>query len=70
MVVFGDEVENIPNICFISDEKGEAEKVLAIDIGGNAWILNIWKSKQPATRVKHPDQKPLRSEEFYPGLSK
>ena len=34
---------NIPNLDFIDDEAGEADKVAAIDIAGNVWILDIWK---------------------------
>jgi hypothetical protein len=34
---------NIPNLDFIDDEAGEADKVAAIDIAGSVWILDIWK---------------------------
>ncbi|KAL2261717.1 hypothetical protein VTK26DRAFT_3515 [Humicola hyalothermophila] len=34
---------NIPNIDFINDEDGEAERVAAIDIFGTVWLLDIWK---------------------------
>ncbi|EGS19000.1 uncharacterized protein CTHT_0056200 [Thermochaetoides thermophila DSM 1495] len=33
---------NIPNISFLDDEHGEAEKVVAIDIWANVWLLDIW----------------------------
>ncbi|KAL2165514.1 hypothetical protein VTH06DRAFT_814 [Thermothelomyces fergusii] len=33
---------NIPNICFLDDEEGNADKVVAIDIVGTVWILDIW----------------------------
>lgn len=34
---------NIPTVAFIDDEDGNADKVLAADISGNTWILDIWK---------------------------
>jgi hypothetical protein len=33
---------NVPNIAFVDDETGEAEKVVAIDLSGTAWFLDIW----------------------------
>lgn len=41
---------NIPNVTFIDDEAGEAEKVAAIDIIGNVWLLDIWKIGEPPVR--------------------
>ncbi|KAJ8132343.1 hypothetical protein O1611_g1281 [Lasiodiplodia mahajangana] len=38
----GDEGDNIPNVAFSSDADGVAVEVLAIDISGKLWILNIW----------------------------
>ncbi|KAK4129326.1 hypothetical protein N657DRAFT_639929 [Parathielavia appendiculata] len=34
---------NVPNLDFIDDELGEAEKVAATDVVGNVWLLDIWK---------------------------
>ena len=34
---------NVPNISFWDDERGEAEKVAAVDINGYCWLLDIWK---------------------------
>ncbi|KAK3336160.1 hypothetical protein B0T19DRAFT_436959 [Cercophora scortea] len=34
---------NIPNIAFCDDEEGNASEVVAVDIRGNTWILDIWK---------------------------
>ncbi|KAI1083309.1 hypothetical protein F5B20DRAFT_458489 [Whalleya microplaca] len=33
---------NIPNIAFANDADGEAEKVMAVDINGIVWIMDIW----------------------------
>ncbi|KAH6898588.1 hypothetical protein B0T10DRAFT_114507 [Thelonectria olida] len=55
---------NIPNLCFIDDDKGYADKVCAIDINACVWIADIWRSRQPLVCID-----PLRhlfflSEEF------
>ncbi|KAK4153403.1 hypothetical protein C8A00DRAFT_15379 [Chaetomidium leptoderma] len=34
---------NIPNISFLDDDAGDAERVVAIDIGGTVWLLDIWR---------------------------
>ncbi|GAB1310082.1 CRT10-domain-containing protein [Madurella fahalii] len=39
----GPQGNNIPNLAFVDDEAGEADKVVAVDIYGNAWLLDIWK---------------------------
>ncbi|KAL2198944.1 hypothetical protein P885DRAFT_75354 [Corynascus similis CBS 632.67] len=41
---------NIPNICFLDDEEGNADKVVAIDIVGTVWFLDIWKVGTPPIR--------------------
>ncbi|KAI1142701.1 hypothetical protein F5Y05DRAFT_127699 [Hypoxylon sp. FL0543] len=33
---------NIPNIAFSSDQHGEAAKVVAVDINGRLWLMDIW----------------------------
>ncbi|KAI0890618.1 uncharacterized protein GGS22DRAFT_151411 [Annulohypoxylon maeteangense] len=33
---------NIPNIDFSSDADGEADKVVAVDINGRLWLMDIW----------------------------
>ncbi|KAL2171128.1 hypothetical protein VTG60DRAFT_3643 [Thermothelomyces hinnuleus] len=44
---------NIPNICFLDDEAGNADKVIAVDIVGTVWILDIWNvGTQP---IRWPD---------------
>ena len=49
----GRAANNIPNISFADDETGEAEKVVAVDIVGNAWLLDIWKIG--ALPIRWPD---------------
>ncbi|KAI0523857.1 hypothetical protein F5B22DRAFT_420885 [Xylaria bambusicola] len=39
------EGDNIPNVAFSGDADGNADKVLAIDIRGQLWILDIWSSR-------------------------
>ncbi|KAL1843711.1 hypothetical protein VTK73DRAFT_2738 [Phialemonium thermophilum] len=39
----GPEGNNIPSIAFVDDEEGNADKIAAVDIVGNTWILNIWQ---------------------------
>lgn len=34
---------NIPSIAFCDDDQGNAERVAAVDINGNTWILDIWE---------------------------
>ena len=37
--------DNIPNVAFSNDADGSADKVLAIDIRGRLWVLDIWSSR-------------------------
>ncbi|KAK3309550.1 uncharacterized protein B0T15DRAFT_388146 [Chaetomium strumarium] len=46
----GYEGHNIPNVTFMDDEAGEADKVVAIDIRGNVWLLDIWNVGQAPVR--------------------
>jgi hypothetical protein len=39
----GVEGHNVPSIAFCDDERGNADKVVAVDVRGNTWILDIWK---------------------------
>ena len=34
---------NIPNIDFVSSPNGHAQKISAVDIHGNLWLLDIWR---------------------------
>ncbi|KAI1823623.1 hypothetical protein F4861DRAFT_509631 [Xylaria intraflava] len=38
----GTQGSNIPNVAFGSNADGDAVEVLAIDISGNLWVLDIW----------------------------
>ncbi|KAI1504441.1 hypothetical protein F5X99DRAFT_41067 [Biscogniauxia marginata] len=45
--------QNIPNVAFGSDADGEADKVVAVDVAGNLWIMDIWNlNKCPHVRVE------------------
>ncbi|KAI0843016.1 hypothetical protein F5Y06DRAFT_256690 [Hypoxylon sp. FL0890] len=52
---------NIPNIAFSNDEYGEASKVVAVDINGRLWLMDIW----------HFDQRPhLKIEGLHRGRAR
>jgi hypothetical protein len=70
VILLGPEANNIPNISFLDDEHGFAEKICAVDIHGAIWIADIWRAKQPASRVAPFDIKDIPSEEFYPSTSR
>ncbi|KAI5861846.1 hypothetical protein GGS23DRAFT_598240 [Durotheca rogersii] len=42
---------NIPNVAFSSDADGEADKVVAVDIHGRLWLMDIWNFT-PGPHVK------------------
>ena len=70
VVALGPDAENIPNVCFLDDKRGFAEKVAAIDIGGTAWVANIWKPLSPAIRLGATTDERMRSEESFPQRSR
>lgn len=37
---------NIPNITFSDDRHGEADKIVAVDINGALWLMDIWHFNQ------------------------
>ncbi|KAG5982132.1 hypothetical protein E4U55_002259 [Claviceps digitariae] len=70
VVALGPLASNIPNISFVDDKYGNADKISAIDIKGAMWLADIWKPKQAAIRVM-PSTSPLfKSEEFWPASSR
>ncbi|KAI0136537.1 hypothetical protein BJ170DRAFT_677408 [Xylariales sp. AK1849] len=34
--------DNIPNLTFSNDESGNVDKVVAVDVSGNIWLMDIW----------------------------
>ncbi len=42
---------NMPDVAFCDDGAGNAEKVVAVDLGGNIWIIDIWKLRSSPTVV-------------------
>lgn len=38
----GPRARNMPSIAFADDETGYAEKVVAYDVGGHTWMMDIW----------------------------
>jgi hypothetical protein len=47
----GPEGHNIPSIDFANDSDGNASSILATDINGNLWIMDIWRSTGWMTRL-------------------
>ncbi|KAK6079121.1 hypothetical protein SCUP515_04154 [Seiridium cupressi] len=43
--------DNIPNLTFSSDESGDADKVVAIDVKGNIWLMDIWRFGRPFQKI-------------------
>ena len=66
IIALGEACSNIPNICFMDDHRGRADKVCAVDIDGSVWTTDIWKSKQPVTRILPTTGFPFISEEYFP----
>ncbi|KAI1845687.1 hypothetical protein JX266_008298 [Neoarthrinium moseri] len=55
--------DNIPNLTFSSDKDGKAEKVVAVDVAGNIWLMDIWNpyinyEKIPAIHRARPGSLP------------
>lgn len=46
VIKLGVEGDNLPSIDFANDMEGEAHSVIATDIHGNLWILEIWGDKK------------------------
>lgn len=66
----GPEADNLPNICFLDDDEGHAEKVCAIDIKGAVWVAHIWKPRQPVTQIGIFDPGDIISQESSPQTSR
>jgi hypothetical protein len=62
--------DNIPNVCFIDDRKGNAQRVGAVDVKGNAWLADIWKGNVGPIEVRPISETLMRSEEFFPAPSR
>lgn len=43
VIPLGVEASNLPSVAFCEDEKGQADRVAAIDINGNLFIADIWR---------------------------
>ncbi|KAH7163067.1 hypothetical protein B0J13DRAFT_28384 [Dactylonectria estremocensis] len=70
VVLLGTHADNVPNVCFIDDDDGFADKICAIDIKGAIWLAAIWKVKQPPIYIPPLCHPHLKSEEFYPAPSR
>ncbi|ATY58493.1 hypothetical protein A9K55_003599 [Cordyceps militaris] len=63
ILALGHQANNIPNICFMDDDRGEADKVCSIDIDGYTWISEIWAAGRPALCIRPSAANLRRSEE-------
>lgn len=70
IIRFGMEADNLPNICFLENDKGLAEKVCVIDIKGSVWTADMWKPNEKPNRVKPFCTGDIKSEESYPQTSR
>ncbi|KAL7924028.1 CRT10 domain-containing protein [Trichoderma austrokoningii] len=70
VVALREETSNIPNVSFLDDVDGQAEKVCAVDIKGALYIADIWRMFQPVIKVDPFEHDALRSEEFWPAPSR
>ncbi|OHE97859.1 hypothetical protein CORC01_06894 [Colletotrichum orchidophilum] len=52
-IPLGDGGHNIPNLSLWDDPQGFAEKVVANDIYGTTWILDIWKVGTAPFKISH-----------------
>lgn len=50
VVATGDAGHNLPNVAFTSDEEGLADNLLAVDVLGNLWVMDLM-SENPHVRV-------------------
>ena len=61
MSVAGPMGGNIPNVAFTNDSHGEAEKIAAVDINGNVWLMDIWNLiGRPHIKIERIHQIPPR----------
>ena len=63
VILLGPQANNLPNICFLDDDAGLAEKVCGIDIKGLTWIADIWKPRQPVHVISPLEYKDLGGDE-------
>ncbi|RGP67271.1 crt10 protein [Fusarium longipes] len=62
--------DNIPNVCFVDDCQGNAQRVGAVDVKGNAWLADIWQGNVGPIEIRPISETLIRSEEFYPAPSR
>ncbi|KAG6042477.1 hypothetical protein E4U17_001433 [Claviceps sp. LM77 group G4] len=65
VVVHGSSFSKLPNIDFVDDEHGNADKVTAIDSTGAIWLANIWKPEQAAIRLTPSSRDIMLSEDSF-----
>jgi hypothetical protein len=53
VILLGHGALNLPNISFLDDEDGLAEKICAVDLSGTIWILDIWKAETAPIKILH-----------------
>ncbi|KAG9257815.1 uncharacterized protein F5Z01DRAFT_670476 [Emericellopsis atlantica] len=57
------QTSNLPNVTFMDDEHGNAEKICAIDINGAVFVADIWRANRGVLRIRPADGYLRQSEE-------
>lgn len=52
VIALGHDAANIPNVSFLEDEHGDADKVCGMDISGKAWVADIWNPREQCSYLK------------------
>ncbi|KAK5990686.1 hypothetical protein PT974_08955 [Cladobotryum mycophilum] len=70
IIALTEDASNIPNVCFLDNESGQAEMVCAVDIRGAMWLADIWKMFQAVTKIRPTNNPSFQSEEYWPAGSR
>ncbi|VUC34446.1 unnamed protein product [Clonostachys rosea] len=70
IILLGHHADNLPNVTFLDNKEGNAEKICAIDIKGSIWIADIWKPHQRPSQILPFDGQDIISDEFFPSVSR
>ncbi|KAH7329042.1 hypothetical protein B0I35DRAFT_34701 [Stachybotrys elegans] len=50
LLKFGPLANNMPNIGFMDNQDGDAERLCAVDVEGTLWVAEIWNDSKPVVR--------------------
>jgi hypothetical protein len=57
VIAFSMLTQNMPSITFLDNIEGHAEKICAVDIYGNGWIVDIWRVGTAPERLPNTSQR-------------